>query len=160
MKITLIAALAGNRVIGRDGSLPWRFPVDMRHFMRTTMGNPCIMGRRTYESFPKRPLPGRLNIVLTRNIDYTLPDGALRCHDLASALRHCTDIGSERVYICGGASVYRDALPDADEMILTHIPGDYEGDVRFPEWDGQEWQIVGTCEETGLRFSTYQRTHS
>jgi len=157
MKISLIAAVSPDLVIGRDGDMPWHYPADMKHFMRTTIGHPCIMGRRTYESFPRRPLPKRPNLVLTRNADYLLRAGAVRFDDLLAALAHCRTEDRPVAYVCGGGGVYREALPLADEMILTHVPDRVEGDTYFPVWNQEEWQVVDEKSEDGLRFSVYQR---
>ncbi len=157
MKASLIAAVSPDLVIGREGQIPWHYSADMNHFMRTTIGHPCIMGRLTYESFPRRPLPKRPNLVLTRNADYVLASGALRFADLGAALAHCRAEERPVAYVCGGSSVYCEALPLADEMILTHVPDRVEGDTRFPEWSQQEWHIVDEKSEGELRFSFYQR---
>ncbi len=161
MILSLIAALNAQHVIGRKGTLPWHYRADMEHFMRTTMGAPCIMGRRTYESFPRRPLPGRENLVLTRNTTYELARGARRFDDLTAAIDHCQQLRSERVYICGGQSVYEAALPQAQQMVLTFVPDVIDdGDTFFPQWPGQQWQIVDEREEAGLRYVTYDRVAS
>ena len=158
MKIVLIAALNAARIIGREGGLPWHYRQDMLHFMDTTMGAPCIMGRRTYESFPRRPLPGRPNLVLTRQADYDLATGAQRFEDLPAALDHCHRQDTASVFICGGQGVYEAALPMADQMILTHVPDQVDdGDTYFPAWNEQEWEIVGERSEGGLRYVTYDR---
>ncbi|MBT3346384.1 MAG: dihydrofolate reductase [Gemmatimonadetes bacterium] len=158
MKIVLIAALNDERIIGRNGDLPWHYRQDMQHFMATTMGAPCIMGRRTYESFPRRPLPGRPNLVLSRQVDYDLASGAQRFENLPTALDHCRQQASECVFICGGQGVYEAALPLAHQMILTHVPDRVDdGDTYFPEWSEQEWEIVDEREEVGLRYLTYDR---
>ena len=157
MKICLIAAVSPDLVIGREGGLPWHYPADMRHFMRTTFGHPCLMGRRTYESMPRRPLPGRPNLVLTRNPDFAAAAGMQPFHDLEAALDHCRQAGRSRVYVCGGASVYAEALPLAREMILTRVPDRVEGDTRFPEWPDREWTVTGESREGPLRFVTYRR---
>ena len=156
MKVCLIAAVSPELVIGRDGGLPWHYPADMRHFMRTTMGHPCLMGRRTWESLPRRPLPGRPNLVLTRNPDFAA-GGAQPFSGLESALDHCRRGGRSRVYVCGGASVYAEALPLAHEMVLTHVPDRVEGGTRFPEWPAPEWKVVRERVEGPLRFVTYRR---
>jgi dihydrofolate reductase len=156
VKICLIAALSPDLVIGRDGDMPWHYPADMKHFMRTTIGHPCIMGRRTYESFPKRPLPKRPNLVLTQNAQCDLT-GAQRFADLTAALNHCRAQDCPVVYICGGGGVYREALPLGHEMILTHVPDRVEGDTYFPAWNETDWEIVDEVSEEGLRFLTYHR---
>lgn len=157
MKICLIAAVSPDLVIGQDGDLPWRYPADMKHFMGTTMGHPCIMGRLTYESFPRRPLPKRPNLVLTRRQDYELAAGAQRFDTLASALTYCRRQPYDKAFICGGGGVYSEALAQADEMILTHVPDQVQGDTYFPQWSEDEWQIVDEKLEDSLRFSIYQR---
>lgn len=157
MKIHLIAAVSPDLVIGRQGGLPWHYPADMRHFMRTTVGHPCLMGRRTWESLPRKPLPGRPNLVLTRNPDFAAGAGVSAFGELGAALDHCRRAGCSRVYVCGGASVYAEALPLADEMILTHVPDRVEGETRFPEWDPREWTVTEEREEGPLRFVTYRR---
>ena len=158
MKIVLIAALTRDLVIGREGALPWREPADMRHFRRVTMGHPVVVGRRTFESFPRRPLPGRTNLVLTRNRSYQVPEGAVACRSLEEAIAWCKKEGAGKLFVLGGAEVYRQALPIADEMQLTWIPGKIEGDAFFPAWDQEEWKVVDSREEDGLRFVTYRRT--
>ncbi|MFP6643015.1 MAG: dihydrofolate reductase [Candidatus Latescibacterota bacterium] len=157
MKVSLIAAVSPDLIIGREGDMPWHYPIDMRHFMDTTIGHPCIMGRLTYESFPRRPLPRRPNLVLTRNADYVLKTGAVRFDNLLAALDHCRAEDRPVVYICGGGGVYREALPLADEMIITHVPDRVEGDTHFPAWKPEEWQVVDEKSEEDLRFSVYQR---
>ena len=157
MDIALIAAVSPDLVIGRDGDLPWHYPADMKHFMRTTLGHPCIMGRRTYESFPKRPLPRRPNLVLTRSADYPLAAGVLRFADLEAAIDHCRAAGHDVAFICGGEGIYRAALPMADEMILTHVPDRVQGDTHFPAWDAAAWDLVDEKTESGLRFCRYRR---
>ena len=157
MKICLIAAVSPDLVIGRGGGLPWHYPADMRHFMRTTMGHPCLMGRRTWESLPRKPLPGRPNLVLTRSPDFAGGAGTEVFHDLEAALDHCRGAGWPRVYVCGGASVYAEALPLAHEMVLTRVPDRVEGDTRFPQWAPDEWTVAEEREEGPLRFVTFRR---
>ncbi|MFT3821298.1 MAG: dihydrofolate reductase [Rubrivivax sp.] len=136
MTLSLIAAVAKNGVIGRGNGLAWRLPEDQQHFRAVTMGAPVIMGRSTWDSLPARfrPLPGRRNIVLTRQPQWQA-DGAEVAHDLDAALAlagHAAEAG--RVFVIGGAEVYALALPRADELVLTEIERDFDGDVRFPEW--------------------------
>ena len=135
MKISIVVAMGSNYVIGRDNDLPWRgkLPADMKHFKDITMNHPVIMGRKTYDSIPPkyRPLRGRTNIVLTRRDDY-VPSGAFVAGSLEEAVARC---GSEQVFILGGAEVYTIALPLTDEIYLTLIHQDFEGDARFPPLD-------------------------
>ena len=157
MKTIIIVATSRNNVIGRDGEIPWRFPADLRHFIRTTMGHPVVAGRRTFESFKRRPLPGRKNIVLSRNPDYQAPEGVFVARSLAQARKFCEDAFDEKMFILGGAEIYRLALPQTDEMIITRIPEEVEGDTTFPAWDPLEWEIVDSRAEDGLTFATYRR---
>ena len=133
--ITLLAAMDRNRVIGRDGQMPWRLPADMRHFRRTTLGHVVVMGRRTYQSIG-RPLEGRTNIVLTRDKNFQAP---------GCEVRHAGEevLADPRpLYVIGGAELYRQFLPHADEMILTRIYHEFPGDTFFPAWDPTEWELV------------------
>ena len=151
--IIIIAAMSRNRVIGKDGRLPWRIPEDLEHFRRLTLGHPCIMGIKTYESLPVKPLPGRENIVLTSR-DIQLP-GAVVKHSLEEALDYCK--GKEKVFICGGASVYEQAMKFADKIELTFIDRDYDGDVLFPKIDEREWKLEKKVKGKDVHFLTYVR---
>lgn len=134
MKVSLLAAVAGGGVIGRDGTIPWRLPEDMAHFRELTTGHAVVMGRRTWSSLPSRfrPLPGRRNIVVTRNPDWSA-DGAERAGSLEEALTLVA--GEERVFVIGGAEIYAEALPLADELLLTEVELEVDGDTYFPSWD-------------------------
>jgi dihydrofolate reductase len=138
--------MGNNRVIGRDGGLPWRLPKDMRHFMATTMGKPCIMGRKTFESM-KAPLPGRTNIVMTSDRSWQR-DGVKVAHDWAEALSmaadQCRIDGQDEAMIIGGANVYALALPHATRLYLTEVDACPEGDVHFPELDLEGWELVAS----------------
>jgi dihydrofolate reductase len=135
MLIALVAAMDRNRLIGDGARLPWRLPADMRRFRAITMGKPIIMGRRTHESIGA-VLPGRRNIVLSRDADYRAP-GCDVFPDLDTALAACDD-GDEPMII-GGAQIYALALPLADRMCLTLLDGSFDGDTWFPEYDEDEW---------------------
>jgi dihydrofolate reductase len=137
MRISIIAAVSRNGVIGRDGDLPWRLSSDLRRFKRLTMGGCLIMGRRTFESIG-RVLPGRTSIVLSRR---ELPEmeGRIVVHSLDEALARCT---GEEAFVIGGGDVYRQALPRADRLYLTAVHADIEGDVRFPQVDESQWNVV------------------
>jgi len=143
-RIALIWAQARNRVIGRDNDLPWHLPKDLKHFMRTTVGHPVIMGRRTFESM-KAPLPRRTNIVVTRNPDYR-PAGALVAADLdvalALAAADCEATGKDTIFIAGGAEIYRRGLAIATHLIVTAIDAEFTGDTFFPEVDWSAWRQV------------------
>ena len=127
----IIVAIAQNGVIGREGRLPWHLPSDLKHFKKTTMNYPLVMGRKTYDSIGK-PLPGRDNIVLTRDTSLVLP-GCIVVHSLQEALDHCKD--KEKVFIIGGADIFNASLPFTDTIIVTALEREVDGDVYFPEVD-------------------------
>ena len=163
MTLSLIAAVARNGVIGRGNDLAWRLPEDQQHFRRVTMGAPVIMGRSTWDSLPARfrPLPGRRNIVLTRRPGWHA-DGAEVAHDLNQALALVAD--AERAFVIGGAEVYAQALPRADELVLTEIERDFDGDVRFPDWPREQFIETGrqrhqaaAPNDFAFSFVTYRR---
>jgi dihydrofolate reductase len=155
LKVSLVAAVARGGVIGRDGTIPWRIPEDARRFREVTIGHPVVMGRRTWESLPARfrPLPGRRNVVVTRNPEWR-GDGAERAGSLEEALRLLE--GAERVSVIGGAQVYTEALPLADELLLTEIDLDIEGDTFLPDWDRDAFREESREEhvtEDGIPFA-------
>jgi dihydrofolate reductase len=132
---SLVVAMARNRVIGRDNRLPWRLPADLAYFKRVTLGHPVVMGRRTYESIGK-PLPGRLNIVVSRNPEFRAP-GCTVVTSLDEAWRAAGD--AQEVSVIGGTSIFAEALPAADRIHLTEVDAQVPGDTWFPEFDRAEW---------------------
>ena len=136
--ISIIAALAENRVIGVNNTLPWRLPNDLKHFRRLTTGHAIILGRKNYESIGK-PLPERTNIVITRNRDFHA-DGCLIAHSLDEALALASN--DPEIFIIGGAEIYRAALARADRLYLTRVHAAIAGDTYFPEFDETEWQEI------------------
>lgn len=134
-RLNVIVARARNGVIGRGGTLPWHLSEDLRHFKRTTLGHPIVMGRRTWESIG-RPLPGRRSIVLTRNPRWTA-HGVERAESLAQALAMCE--GAAEVFVIGGSALFAQALPLAQRLFLTEIDADFEGDTFFPPIDPGAW---------------------
>jgi len=136
-KIYLLAAVASNGVIGVNGQLPWHLPEDLKHFKRLTMGHPIIMGRKTWESLKNPPLPGRENIVVTRNKDYEAP-GASIATSLEGALALC--LGESVAFVIGGYQLFKESLPIADGLVMTEIQKDYAGDTYFPEYDRSRWK--------------------
>lgn len=159
--LALIAACARGGVIGIANRLPWHLPEDMKFFRETTRGKPVIMGRKTWESLPAafRPLPGRLNIVVSRNPGFEAP-GASVVASLPEALAAAGD--AEIAFVIGGAELYRQALPLADRLLLTEIDQAYDGDAFFPEFDRNTWTETARdarVAESGLAFAfvTYQR---
>jgi dihydrofolate reductase len=135
-RVNLIVAWSRNGVIGRAGTLPWHLPEDLRHFKRITLGHPIVMGRRTWESIG-RPLPGRRNIVVTRNPQWSAP-GCERAASLAQALQMCQ--GEPEVFVIGGAELFAEALPLAQRLFLTQIDATFEGDTFFPPIDRGRWR--------------------
>ncbi len=160
LELVIVVAVAENGVIGKDGSLPWHYPDDLKRFKRLTMGHPVIVGRQTFEDIYERldgPLPGRTNIVLSRH-GSTLPADVVHADSLATAY----SIAAEQetvAFVIGGASVYEATLPVADRLELTEIKQSYEGDTLFPTWPlGEQWQETATDERAELRFRTLHRT--
>lgn len=135
MTLSLIVAMAKNRVIGRDNALPWRLPADLKHFRRVTIGKPIIMGRKTFDSIG-RPLDGRKNIVITRNPDFKA-DGVTIVSDINEALKAAS--GAEAMII-GGATIYQQTLSSADRIYLTLIHESFDGDAYFPQLQDEEWR--------------------
>lgn len=143
MKISLIVAMSKNRVIGRDNKMPWHLSADLKRFRAITMNSPILMGRKTFESIGK-PLDGRTNLILSKNINYQ-PQGCLVFQSLESALNEAKKYGEE-VFIIGGATLYEIALPLAKRLYLTDIQAEFEGDTLFPEFDVNEWNEIA-CEQ-------------
>ena len=139
MKISLIVAMATNRAIGLDNKMPWHLSADLKKFKAITMGSPIVMGRKTYESIGK-PLPGRTNIIISRNLEYQQSD-CLVFNNINTAIE---TIGkdAEEIFIIGGAELYKATLPHADNLYLTLIQQDFIGDTYFPEIDFKAWTEV------------------
>ena len=157
--VALVVALSSNRVIGRDGALPWRLPTDLRRFRELTTGHAVVMGRRTYESLPERfrPLPDRRNIVLSSRADYEAP-GAEVFGDLDAALGAC----EHDCFVIGGGVTYSQALPRAERVYATHVDGEIAGDALFPELPAGDWRCVERghpIAENGetFTFTVYER---
>ena len=131
--------MAENRVIGRDGDLPWRLPEDLKHFKRVTLGKPVIMGRKTWDSLYVKPLPGRRNIVVTRNPDFQA-NGAETAFSMKEALARVTD--AEEAVVIGGATLFADALPAAGRFHLTEVHAEFDGDTFFPNFDRDHWREI------------------
>ena len=160
MKLGLIYARAANGTIGKDGTMPWHLPEDLAHFKRTTLGCPVVMGRKTWESLPPRfrPLPGRTNVVVTRQADWQAA-GATVAHSLPQALALCAP--APLAWVIGGADIYAQALPLADQVVVTEIEAHFDGDAFAPEL-GPEWRATrreALVSTTGLplSFVTYER---
>jgi dihydrofolate reductase len=145
-KIAFVVAVSKNGIIGRGGGLPWKLSSDMRFFKTITMGKPLIMGRKTWESLPKRPLPGRDNIVISRTRGYKAP-GATVVSDpkaaLSKAAMCASRAGSEEIAVIGGGEIFTLMLPSADRIYLTEVDLETEGDTRFPALDPAQWREIG-----------------
>ncbi len=167
-EIIVIVAVAKDNTIGKDNDIPWRISEDFQHFKEKTTGHPCIMGDKTYESLPDnaKPLPGRENIILTFDKDYK-PEGTTVFHDFYEALEYCKDKGKKKVFITGGATIYRLGMEVADTFEITKIDKEYNGDVFYPKVDWDEWKLEKTEEHEGIdkntdekvkfSFNTYKR---
>ncbi|MBM7070447.1 type 3 dihydrofolate reductase [Shewanella sp. 202IG2-18] len=136
MKISMIAAMTVNRVIGKDNQMPWHLPEDLKHFKASTMGKPIVMGRKTFESIG-RPLPGRHNIVITRQSDFSV-EGITAVSSFEEAKSAAGNV--EEIAVIGGGQLYKQLLPIADKLYLTLINIDVDGDTYFPDWDDGSWQ--------------------
>lgn len=157
-RINVISAMARNRVIGVNNSLPWHLPDDLRHFKALTLGHTIIMGRKTYESIG-RPLPGRTTVIVSRDRHYKVA-GCLTVASIEAALAVCAD--DDEVFFVGGAQMYAQVLPIAQRLYLTEIQADYDGDAWFPEFDVALWhetvrQVHVTPEGLGYHFVTYEK---
>ena len=158
--LSMIVAHADNRVIGKDNDMPWHLPADLAYFKRTTLGKPIIMGRKTYESIG-RPLPGRKNIVISRDEEYRA-EGFEVVGSVEAALALVSDV--EEVMVIGGGAIYKHCLSAAQRLYITHIDANIAGDTYFPEYDLNEWQLavseVKAADEKNnyqLRFNVYER---
>ena len=165
MTVSLVVAIAGNGVIGREGGLPWRLSTDMKRFKAITMGHPVVMGRKTWESFPRPgPLPGRTNIVITRDRAYRA-DGA----EVVGSLREALEVaakapGGDDICVIGGGQIFKETLGVAARLYVTHIETDIEGDTLFPPIDPGLWYTVhdesvpaGEKDDVATRYVIYER---
>jgi dihydrofolate reductase len=169
LEIIIIAAMAKNRVIGKNNALPWHLKEDLIHFKELTSGCPCVMGRRTWDSLPKRPLPDRLNIIVTRTLDGAAFAGTPMVKalpSLSAAIDYCAKLQpsaaqsaaeKQKIFICGGESIYREALPLAQKIELTLINQNYEGDAFFPEIDYTQWKQIQKKDFDTYSFITFTR---
>ncbi|MGC9469981.1 MAG: dihydrofolate reductase [Bacteroidales bacterium] len=159
--ISIIVAIAQNRAIGKDNRLLWHIPGDLKRFKKLTSGHAVIMGKKTYESLPVRPLPDRTNIVLTDNPEERI-DGCVMAYSLEDAVAKCPE--NDESFVIGGGSVYRQFMPLADKLYITLVHRDYEADTFFPEIDTGMWKEI-SCEhheaegnlDTGFSYIIYER---
>jgi dihydrofolate reductase len=161
MALNLIFARARNGVIGKDNTLPWHLPEDLAHFKQTTFGQPVLMGRKTWESLPPkfRPLPGRTNIVVTRQTNWHA-EGAVVAHTIEEAVQHCPP--DSQVWVIGGAEVYAQAMPLAARAMVTEIDADFQGDAFAPTFDSswKETERTSHTAANGLRYSLVTLTRT
>lgn len=159
MSIALIAAVAKNNCIGKRGSLPWYLPEDLKHFKKLTVGTVVVMGRKTWESIPqiRRPLSNRINIVITRQIDFLVPTGVEVCHTINQALANHSH---DTVMIIGGAEIYAQTIAQADTLYITEVDQHIDGDAFFPNIDMSVWKETGRDPHKGFTFVTYQKIYS
>ncbi len=157
MRISIIAAIAENNVIGKNNELIWHLSEDLKRFKKLTSGHPVIMGRKTYESLPFKPLPKRKNIILSSQKKLIF-EGAITVNSIEDALKECKN--EDEIFICGGAEIYKLFLPIADKMYLTRIHQSFEGDTFFPEIDYLIWEVDNISktfkdDKNGLKFTFY-----
>ena len=167
-QIVIIAAVAGNGVIGQGGVMPWRLKSDMRHFRELTIGKPVVMGRKTYDSLHIKPLPNRTNIVVTRDKNFTAP-GVIAAQNFDAALEAARGDAVRRgsdIMVIGGADIYAQAMPLADRLEITLVHASPQGDTRFPEIDPAVWretartaQARGEGDDAAYDFVSYLRTN-
>jgi dihydrofolate reductase len=153
-RVVLVAAVADNGVIGLGGDIPWHLPEDLRHFRTTTTGNTVLMGRRTFDSIGK-PLPGRANVVVTRNRDWSA-EGVYVVHSVDEGIERAQELDGDLMVI-GGGDVYAAALPVADTQVLTEVHATPEGDTYYPDWDRSEWREVSRTAHDGYDIVRWER---
>jgi len=153
-EIIIIAAISENNVIGKDGKIPWHIKEDLQRFKRLTLNRPVIMGRKTHESLPVKPLKDRTNIVLTRDKNFNPPDVVVK-HSLQDALEYCKNY--DKVFIIGGQSIFEEGMKVADTLELTRVNGNYDGDAFFPEINFGEWTLKNKEDGRDYSFLTYTR---
>jgi len=154
MKIALIAAMSENGVIGVENKLPWHLPEELKYFRTMTKGKPVIMGRKTFESIGSKPLPHRLNIILTKSDDF-IAAGCTVVHTVADALQAVGDC--EEVMVVGGAEIYKAFLVVANRLYLTTVHGNYPGDVYFPAIEWEDWQLTSSLEAVGFTAKVWDK---
>ena len=154
-EIILIAAMSENRVIGKNNAMPWNIKGNLAHFKEMTMGYPCVMGRKTWESLPKKPLPGRLNIIISKTMKQeNIPQEIKIFNSLSTAIEFCRDY--KKIFVCGGESIYKQVMPFATNIDLTLIHGSYDGDTFFPEID-DSWVKTETVNNEEFSIINYVR---
>lgn len=155
---SIIVAIAGNGVIGRsNGKMPWHVKEEFQHFKKTTLGFPVIMGRKTFETLGK-PLNGRLNVIVSRNKNYKLDNEKVIIKDsLQKAIEYCSNLRFEKIFIIGGGEIYNQAISLVDEMIISYMKFDAEGDVRFPVFNKEDWNIFKIDDRENFEIFRFER---
>lgn len=158
MKISLIVAVSRNGIIGRlDGTMPWHIKEEFKHFKNTTLGHPILMGRKTFETLGK-PLKGRLNIIITRNKNYkTEFDDVKIISSLSGAIEYCKIEKFEQIFVIGGGEIYKQAIDIVDEMIISTMKFDAEGEVKFPDYNPENWKETEKQEHDEFKVNRYER---
>lgn len=158
MKISIIVAVAKNGIIGKsNGEMPWHVKEEFQHFKRTTFNYPVIMGRKTFETLGK-PLKGRQNIIVSRNQSYSVKfQDVIVLHSLDEAIEYCRAKSEKQIFIIGGGEIYRQAISKADEMIISYMKFEAEGEVKFPEFNKNMWKVVSTEDYEQFEIFRYER---
>jgi len=158
LRIIIISAIAQNGVIGKsNGEMPWHVKEEFQHFKKTTLGLPVIMGRKSFEALDK-PLKERENVIITRNYDYKIDfEGTKICHSLQESIKYCKSKKYEKAFIIGGGQIYKQAISIADEMILSFMKFEAEGEIKFPEIKVDTWQLVSTEDREKFEIKRYIR---
>ncbi|WP_135364875.1 dihydrofolate reductase [Halosimplex halophilum] len=155
MELISVAAVAENGVIGRDDEVPWDLPADKEQYRARVAGHPTVYGRRTYEMFSDPP--GSAHVVLSRTERRYDRENAHHAASVAEAVEILESLGADRAYVLGGAGIYALFQPHLDRMVLTRVPGEYEGDTYYPEWDEADWRLVETDEYENFTVETWER---
>ena len=157
MPFSLISAIADNNCIGKNNKIPWNIPEDFKYFKTTTLGKTCLMGQATFESilgYLGKPLPGRKTVVLSKDSNFKAPDDVRVYNDLEKAFE---ELKNEDVFICGGASIYKQTINRVDSLYITHVHQTVDGDVFFPEIDKNIWQETWRKDHDGFSFVIYKK---
>lgn len=158
MKKIIIAAVAKNNVIGKDGIMPWHSKEDLKHFKETTMGFPLIMGRKTFFSMGGKPLKGRLNIVLTRDKNFEKPHkDVLVFSTIEDAYNHCEEENYGKVFVTGGGEIYKKEINNVDELLISEMNVEVEGDTFFPEIDENIWEVAEVIQYSDFVLKKYRK---
>jgi dihydrofolate reductase len=161
MKKIIIVAVAKNNVIGKDGIMPWHSKEDLKHFKETTMGYPLIMGRKTFFSMGGKPLKGRLNIILTRDENFEKPhDDVMVFSSVENAYDYCEKENYEKVFITGGGEIYKREINKVDELLISEMNVEVEGDTFFPEIDMKIWEVVDEKKYNEFTLKIYRKRNS